>query len=197
VTQERLVPPADLDLMLAPAPLDLVDLPAQLVNLDKPDLPVNPESPHNPNPLYLENPEKLEMLDHPAPLAHLELLETMDPLDLLDQRVPPAPMVPPVPMVNPVLLVLLAPLAVLEKKVSVPNIALWMVASSSKMELVVKQQVIPKFHQQLQLPSQHYHLFINDYLFKDKHLLPFSLLLLALFQHCFLFRFIPKSLLYF
>jgi len=141
VTQERLVPLADPDLMLLLVPLDLVDLLAQLENPDKLDPLVNLESPLNPNPLYLENPEKLEMLDHLAHPVHLEPPETMDPLDLLDQRVPLAQMEPQAQMVNPVPLVLLALLVAQEKKVFAPNTVLWTVVSSSKMELDDKRHI--------------------------------------------------------
>lgn len=55
-------------------------------------------------------------------------------LDLPDPKVPPVPMELPVPTVNLVPLVLPAQLEELEKKVSAPNIVLWMVESSSKME---------------------------------------------------------------
>ena len=124
----------------------------------------------------------------------------MAQLDLPVPKVPPVPMELPAPMVNPVPLVPPALLVVQEKRVSAPNTAPWMVVSSSKMALVVKQSLS---HQLRQLPSHHYHpdidVFDVVYLSPDNHSSLSSMPMVVAVVVCFFcFRFVPakKSLLY-
>jgi len=137
-TQERLVLPADLVMMLLQEPLDLEDHPVHLVSLDHPAvlvrlvfqllpslsllaLPENPEISDLPDPLDLPvNPVWMAHPDLPDPRENLVSPETQEPTET---PVPQAPLDQPDPP---------------EKRVSARNTAPSMVVSSSKTELVVK-----------------------------------------------------------